>query len=193
MTPATVHRLALPTPAATGPAAHPGAALTVSPAIAAEVRLVPPGAVPPGAVVLGHVIAVPASASATVTAIAVPAAPPAGGLASRGPDLVQCCPGLVLDGFGRRVVSDGVELVLTRREFDLLEHLVTHPGHAFSRDELLATVWERASVPRQPRRTVDVHVSRLRRKLGRHAALVQSLRGVGYRWAGRSERRDAPR
>lgn len=71
---------------------------------------------------------------------------------------------------------------LTMREFDLLAFLMRSPGEVFSRETLLRRVWgwdfDGGS------RTVDVHVQTLRSKLGEHAGLIQTVRGVGYRMRG---------
>ena len=72
----------------------------------------------------------------------------------------------------------GRELDLTYREFELLAFLVEHPGRVFSRAHLLRTVWDHAPVGS---RTVDVHVRRLRIKLGPAAGRITTVRSVGYR------------
>lgn len=92
-------------------------------------------------------------------------------------------PGLLLDLDGRRVLATGLPLDLTRREFDLLAHLATRPGRVLTRAQLLAAVWSSADAADAGPRTVDVHVARLRRKLGPHGAPLSTLRGVGYRWS----------
>jgi DNA-binding winged helix-turn-helix (wHTH) protein len=93
-------------------------------------------------------------------------------------------PDLLLDLDARTVHADGRPLPLTRREFDLLAHLSTRPGRVLTRTQLLATVWGLADPRYTGPRTVDVHVARLRRKLGeRHGAPLATLRGVGYRWS----------
>ena len=72
-------------------------------------------------------------------------------------------------------------MTLTSTEFKLLEFFLTHAGRAYSRDQLLEEVWgqQRFVTPR----TVDVHVRRLRAKLGEeHANLIQTVRSVGYRF-----------
>ena len=80
------------------------------------------------------------------------------------------------------VALDGNEIKLTLREFDLLEYLMRKPGIVFSREALLQSVWgwdfDGGS------RTVDVHVQTLRQKLGDHASCIETVRGVGYRFAG---------
>lgn len=78
----------------------------------------------------------------------------------------------------------GRALDLTWTEFELLRFLVQHPGRVFSRDQLLADVWGHDYYGGS--RTVDVHVRRLRAKLGpEHEQVIGTVRGVGYRFAGR--------
>ena len=80
------------------------------------------------------------------------------------------------------VSLDGETLSLTVREFDLLSFLMRSPGVVFNRETLLQRVWgwdfDGGS------RTVDVHVQTLRQKLGDHADLIETVRGVGYRLRG---------
>lgn len=82
----------------------------------------------------------------------------------------------------REASLEGTTLSLTMREFDLLAFLMRYPGEVFSRETLLRRVWgwdfDGGS------RTVDVHVQTLRAKLGAHAQLIQTVRGVGYRMQG---------
>ena len=80
----------------------------------------------------------------------------------------------------RQVVVDGVTLPLTRLEFDLLQFLADNPRRVFTRAQLLAGVW---GYEHTGERTVDVHVRRLRVKLGDHVPLVTTVYGVGYRLA----------
>ena len=72
--------------------------------------------------------------------------------------------GLLLDHEQRRVWADGREIVLTFQEFELLAFLSAHPATVFSRADLVQRVWQRPFTADS--RTVDVHVSRLRHKLG---------------------------
>jgi hypothetical protein len=75
----------------------------------------------------------------------------------------------------------GRELDLTYLEFELLAHLVAHPGQVHSRDRLVSTVWGYGHVG--DGRTVDVHVARLRRKLGaEYRTAIRTVRRVGYRY-----------
>jgi DNA-binding response OmpR family regulator len=84
---------------------------------------------------------------------------------------------VTLDRRSRRVTADGAPVNLTATEFDLLDHLLSHPGRVFTRDELLTQVWGYASLVNT--RTVDVHVAQVRAKLGA-ASPIRTVRGVGY-------------
>jgi DNA-binding response OmpR family regulator len=89
---------------------------------------------------------------------------------------------LVIHEPSRTASLAGVELVLARREFDLLLALATRAGEVVSKRTLLAEVWHQADGGSE--RTVDVHLSWLRRKLGETAAApryLESVRGVGVR------------
>jgi rhodanese-related sulfurtransferase len=94
---------------------------------------------------------------------------------------------LSVDPDQRRAVVEGRELELTRLEFDLLAHLVSAPDRVHTRRVLLASLWDDRSGAGS--RTVDVHVHRLRSKLGdRTGRALQTVRGVGYRWSPRAAR-----
>jgi len=88
--------------------------------------------------------------------------------------------GLCVDMESHRVDIHGQELQLTATEFKLLAELISNPGRVHTRDQLLNSVWgyEFAGYAR----TVDTHVRRLRQKLGDLAKLVETVRGVGYRF-----------
>jgi hypothetical protein len=89
--------------------------------------------------------------------------------------------GLLLDHDQRRVWADGAEVTLTFQEFELLAFLAAHPATVYSRADLVREVWQRDFAADS--RTVDVHVSRLRHKLGRGygKCLVTEYR-VGYQF-----------
>jgi hypothetical protein len=98
-------------------------------------------------------------------------APEPGPAAGRPMVVAESASGLLVDHEQRRVWADGAELALTFQEFELLAFLSAHPATVFSRADLVDRVWrpEAAQDRRNVRggsRTVDVHVSRLRRKLG---------------------------
>ena len=73
----------------------------------------------------------------------------------------------------------GEELTLTLKEYELLHTFMTNPGRAFTREQLLSSVWCEDFMGET--RTVDVHVGTLRQKLGKCGAYIRTVRGVGYR------------
>ena len=88
---------------------------------------------------------------------------------------------LNLDVDRYEVTLDGEPLELTYKEFELLKFLATHTGRVFSRDQLLNQVWGYDFIGGT--RTVDVHVRRLRAKLGpKYASLIATVRNVGYKF-----------
>ncbi len=92
--------------------------------------------------------------------------------------------GLVVDTAMRRVELDGEELPLTRREFDLLALLVANADTVLTRERLIDEVWDTNWFGST--KTLDVHVSSLRRKLGDDAAdsrYLHTVRGVGFRFS----------
>jgi two-component system alkaline phosphatase synthesis response regulator PhoP len=74
---------------------------------------------------------------------------------------------------------DGQEIVLTFKEFELLNCLMSNPGLVFTRDKLLAEIWGYDYFGET--RTVDVHIRTLRQKLGEPGDIIETIRGVGYR------------
>ncbi|MFD0368664.1 winged helix-turn-helix domain-containing protein [Streptomyces sp. NPDC059071] len=99
--------------------------------------------------------------------------PPAPPLVEEGP--------VVIDSVQRIARVDGRALDLTYLEFELLAHLVNRPHRVHTRDQLVTTVWGYGHVG--DGRTVDVHVARLRRKLGaEHRHTIQTVRRVGYKY-----------
>ncbi|MFJ8541866.1 winged helix-turn-helix domain-containing protein [Streptomyces sp. NPDC093586] len=86
-----------------------------------------------------------------------------------------------IDPVRRTAAVEGRELDLTYLEFELLAHLVAHPHRVHTRDHLVTTVWGYGHVG--DGRTVDVHIARLRRKLGaEHRRTIQTVRRVGYKY-----------
>jgi len=89
--------------------------------------------------------------------------------------------GVLIDLSRREVHLDGETLNLTFKEFELLNYLVENGTRTVGRDELLTNLWRNAEeVPNE--RTIDVHIRRLRSKLGRLANTVRTVRGQGYRF-----------
>ena len=92
--------------------------------------------------------------------------------------------GVAVDTAMRRATLDGAELTLTRREFDLLALLVRHAGTVLTRERLIDEVWDTNWFGST--KTLDVHVSSLRKKLGDDAVdsrYLHTVRGVGFRFA----------
>ena len=92
--------------------------------------------------------------------------------------------GLVVDLAARRVVLDGTEVELSRKEFDLLAELMRHAGHVVRREDLMSRVWDENWFGST--KTLDVHIGWLRRKLGDDPAApawIETVRGVGFRFA----------
>lgn len=87
---------------------------------------------------------------------------------------------LLIDRSAHRVTVNGQELQLTATEYKLLDTLVERRGRVQSRERLLQDVWMHQ--PDMQTRTVDMHVQRLRAKLGKHAGLIETVRGFGYRF-----------
>ena len=79
------------------------------------------------------------------------------------------------------VFVDGQNIILTALEFKLLKHLMNRKGRVQTRDQLLGDVWGYSS--EVTTRTVDTHIKRLREKLGKPGDLIQTIRGVGYRFS----------
>ena len=78
------------------------------------------------------------------------------------------------------VSVEGKNILLTALEFKLLKHLLKRKGRVQTRDQLLGDVWGYSS--EVTTRTVDTHIKRLREKLGKPGELIQTIRGVGYRF-----------
>lgn len=78
------------------------------------------------------------------------------------------------------VSVQGKNILLTALEFKLLKHLIKRKGRVQTRDQLLGDVWGYSS--EVTTRTVDTHIKRLREKLGKPGELIQTIRGVGYRF-----------
>jgi two-component system, OmpR family, phosphate regulon response regulator PhoB len=101
-----------------------------------------------------------------------------------GSDVVSCN-GITIDRIKHRVSIDGNAIDLTPSEFRLLDTLIRQPGRAFDRSELIDAALGADTLVLE--RTIDVHVRALRKKLGRAADSIQTVRGVGYRFKETSE------
>ncbi|MEU2714727.1 winged helix-turn-helix domain-containing protein [Streptomyces sp. NPDC007205] len=126
---------------------------------------------------VGYLVLVPADQRPPFLPVAVPEQPhetePAGDTDTE--------PAVRIDPVQRTASVDGRELDLTYLEFELLAHLLAHPHRVHTRDQLVTTVWGYGHVG--DGRTVDVHIARLRRKLGaEHRQSIQTVRRVGYKY-----------
>ena len=74
------------------------------------------------------------------------------------------------------VLLDGQEIQLPKKEFELIELLASRPGKVFTRDQILGTVWGDETIVGE--RTIDVHIRKLREKLGE--SYIRTIKGVGY-------------
>ena len=91
--------------------------------------------------------------------------------------------GVVIDISRKRLVLDNDSVGLTYKEFELLQYLVLREGRTIDRAELISSLWKAGDDDEVPNeRTIDVHVRRLRAKLGRYEDIVRTVRGVGYRF-----------
>ncbi|WP_431681697.1 winged helix-turn-helix domain-containing protein [Kitasatospora sp. KL5] len=124
---------------------------------------------PAGRPLVGYLLLVPEQAPAAAAEEPRPAAQPT-------------AHGISVDTDRRTAHVDGVLLDLTYLEFELLAHLTEHPHRVHTRDHLVSAVWGYGHVG--DGRTVDVHVARLRRKLGTaHRDSIVTVRRVGYKYA----------
>ena len=87
--------------------------------------------------------------------------------------------GLVLNPDEHTVTVDGERIVLTYKEYELLYLFLSQPGIAFTREQLLSSVWNTEYLGET--RTVDMHIRTLRQKLGVYGNMIETVRNVGYR------------
>ncbi|GAA1948283.1 winged helix-turn-helix domain-containing protein [Kitasatospora viridis] len=134
----------------------------------------------------GYLVLVPAEAGASAAAVPAAAVAPNPATAPVGPAApvaeARANRGIAVDLDRRNAYVDGELLDLTYLEFELLAHLTQYPHRVHTRDHLVTAVWGYGHVG--DGRTVDVHVARLRRKLGAaHRASIVTVRRVGYKYA----------
>ena len=87
--------------------------------------------------------------------------------------------GMSIDLAGHTVDANGARVELTYKEYELLKLFMSHPGTAFTRDQLFNDIWGMDYCGES--RTVDMHIRTLRQKLGECGGMIQTVRGVGYR------------
>jgi phosphate regulon transcriptional regulator PhoB len=90
--------------------------------------------------------------------------------------------GVTLDPARHSVTAQGASVTLTPKEFDLLQTLLEAAGRVLTREYLLNRVWGYSRADEIESRTVDVHIRRLRAKLGPAGTRISTLKGVGYRF-----------
>ena len=86
--------------------------------------------------------------------------------------------GLKIEYAKKMVMADGEEISLTKKEYEILLLLTKFPGKIYSREDILQLVWKEESYVLE--RTVDVHIARLRKKIGRYGDLIVNRSGYGY-------------
>ena len=86
---------------------------------------------------------------------------------------------IMIDSENYEAFRNGEKLILTLKEYELLKALASSPGRVLSRDFLLDRIWGHEYYGET--RTVDVHIRHIRQKLGDHSAMIETVRGVGYR------------
>ncbi len=94
--------------------------------------------------------------------------------------------GLVLNLDEHTVTADNTRIMLTYKEYELLRLFLSHPGMAFTREQLLETVWDMDYLGET--RTVDMHIRTLRQKLGDYGKYIETVRNVGYRLEAKHDR-----
>jgi DNA-binding winged helix-turn-helix (wHTH) protein len=90
--------------------------------------------------------------------------------------------GVIIDISRKRVLLDNDTAPLTFKEFELLQYLVLREGRTIDRHEIITALWGEGDEDIPNERTIDVHVRRLRSKLGAYEDIVRTVRGVGYRF-----------
>jgi len=89
---------------------------------------------------------------------------------------------LVINRERYEVTLKGKEIILPKKEFEILFYLASNPGKVFDRDRILSDVWgDEVFVVA---RTIDVHVRKIREKLDKYADMIETIKGVGYRFKG---------
>ncbi|OIK03445.1 winged helix-turn-helix domain-containing protein [Streptomyces monashensis] len=130
---------------------------------------------------VGYLVLVPADQRPPFLPVALPEQPAETGQTETGQAGAGAEQPVRIDPVQRTADVDGRELDLTYLEFELLAHLVAHPHRVHTRDQLVTTVWGYGHVG--DGRTVDVHIARLRRKLGaQYRQTIQTVRRVGYKY-----------
>jgi DNA-binding response OmpR family regulator len=95
-------------------------------------------------------------------------------------DDVKNFDGIIIDKVAHRVLVDGKEIDLSLKEFELLEYLTDNAGIALSREKILNSVWNYDYYGDS--RTIDSHIKKVRKKLGKKSSHIETVRGLGYKF-----------
>ncbi len=95
-------------------------------------------------------------------------------------DDVKNFDGITIDKVAHRVLVDGKEIDLSLKEFELLEYLTDNAGIALSREKILNSVWNYDYYGDS--RTIDSHIKKVRKKLGKKSSHIETVRGLGYKF-----------
>lgn len=98
---------------------------------------------------------------------------------SKQKDFISIGP-LTIDREQYTVSLNGRNLILPKKEFEIIAYLASNPGKVFPRDQILNDVWGTDIFVVE--RTIDVHIRKIREKLGKHSDLIETIKGVGYRF-----------
>lgn len=96
-------------------------------------------------------------------------------------EILQFNQDLIIDLLKIEVLVNGVKILLTSTEFKILEILATNAGIVYNRQQILEKLWQNEKAVMD--RTIDVHIKRLRDKLGTAQYYIQNIRGIGYKFA----------
>lgn len=94
--------------------------------------------------------------------------------------------GLVVNLDEHTVAADGNFIQLTYKEFEILCMFLSHPGMVFTREQLYTQVWQMDYIGDS--RTLDTHIRTLRQKLDDYGKMIETVRGIGYRWGAHHDR-----
>jgi two-component system alkaline phosphatase synthesis response regulator PhoP len=95
-------------------------------------------------------------------------------------NIVESRAGIIIDKDRYVVVRDGKDIVLPKKDFELLNTLISRPEKVFTREEIFHSVWGDKIIVGD--RTIDVHIRKLREKIGEE--YIKTIKGVGYKFAG---------
>ena len=95
-------------------------------------------------------------------------------------DEIKSLDGIIIDKIAHKVLVDGKEVEMSMKEFELLVYLTDNAGIALSREKILNSVWNYDFFGDS--RTIDSHIKKVRKKLGKKGSHIQTVRGLGYKF-----------